>query len=501
MIFEHFRANMLHHFPFVAFPSDVDIAEIRRAAPILVLAILDAAGDGYYDMETSRTLRRRLTQFYSACLLRNGADGIIMLQALIISALWNRDLEPQQAGAELDVFQLCRAAANMAMEMGLEARLRNWSWSKSLPIQSDRLRDATSEYQFSTLEVRRLWLACYYICSSASLAIQAQNLMSWKRQMDECLEVLSTSPAALASDKLLCAHVKLQHMLEEFEAQLSPDLGPTALKITRRVAKRQLAEWATMLPTWNAMATAPLVDYAAEHGGVAVTIGESDFTDCLTATHNSLDSFLSLDMPLIRTLPTSFFVQVTHTAILLVKLHFTAARLSNQADAAQKILDTRAGTYLERLLAKCSGWGTLWPAQKLVETLRRLRKLLRRCGDQTLASELAWLNAWTLEEVPNSELSNHLEVVPEQFEYGEKDTAISQSLGNVERATLSTLDEGAVAWSVSRPLSDMQSVTQPTLPSASLDATQLIDWFGTDLNTSTFDFDGNLQSMVHFFNQ
>lgn len=165
MIFEHFRANMLHHFPFVAFPSDVDIAEIRRAAPILVLAILDAAGDGYYDMETSRTLRRRLTQFYSACLLRNGADGIIMLQALIISALWNRDLEPQQAGAELDVFQLCRAAANMAMEMGLEARLRNWSWSKSLPIQSDRLRDATSEYQFSTLEVRRLWLACYYICS------------------------------------------------------------------------------------------------------------------------------------------------------------------------------------------------------------------------------------------------------------------------------------------------------------------------------------------------
>lgn len=249
------------------------------------------------------------------------------------------------------------------------------------------------------------------------------------------------------------------------------------------------------------MTTTPLVDYAAEHDGDAVVISRSAFADCLTTTHNSLDSFLSLDMSLIRTLPTSYFVQLTHTALLLVKLHFTAARLSNHADAAQKIVVTRAGTYLERLLAKCSGWGTLWPARKLVEALRRLRELLRQCGDQRLASELTWLNAWTLKEVSSFGISNHLEVVPEQFEYGEKNAAISQSLGSVERTTLSTLDENTFAWSASATdqFNDMQNVTQPTLPSASLDATQLIDWFGTDLSTSTFDFDGNLQSMVQFF--
>lgn len=71
--------------------------------------------------------------------------------------------------------------------------------------------------------------------------------------MDECLEVLTTSPAALASDRLLCAHVKLQHMLEEFETQLSPGLGPTAVEIIHKVAKRQLAEWVTRLPTWNSI--------------------------------------------------------------------------------------------------------------------------------------------------------------------------------------------------------------------------------------------------------
>lgn len=69
--------------------------------------------------------------------------------------------------------------------------------------------------------------------------------------MDECLEVLSTSPAALASDRVLCAHVRLQHVLEGFEAQLSPSLDLTAVEITHRAAKRQLAEWATTLHVWN----------------------------------------------------------------------------------------------------------------------------------------------------------------------------------------------------------------------------------------------------------
>lgn len=165
MIFDQFRANMLSHFPFVAFPSDVTAADIRQTASVLLFAILDAAGDGYYDMETSHRLRKRVTRIYSAYALENSADSIIVLQALIISVLWSRELEPLQAVAQLSVFRLCRAAAHMATEMGLEVRLRNWSWNKALPIQSDRLRDAISEYQFSTLEVRRLWLACYYICS------------------------------------------------------------------------------------------------------------------------------------------------------------------------------------------------------------------------------------------------------------------------------------------------------------------------------------------------
>lgn len=69
--------------------------------------------------------------------------------------------------------------------------------------------------------------------------------------MDECLEVLETSPAALASDKVLCAHIRLQHILEETEAQLPSTYGRIAMDIARRVAKRQLAGWTATYSTWN----------------------------------------------------------------------------------------------------------------------------------------------------------------------------------------------------------------------------------------------------------
>jgi hypothetical protein len=64
--------------------------------------------------------------------------------------------------------------------------------------------------------------------------------------MDECLEVLNTSPASLPSDENLCLHIRLQHILEDFELQLSSSTtGPTAAGVTHRASKRQLATWAS----------------------------------------------------------------------------------------------------------------------------------------------------------------------------------------------------------------------------------------------------------------
>jgi hypothetical protein len=226
----------------------------------------------------------------------------------------------------------------------------------------------------------------------------------------------------------------------------------------------------------------------------SVTIGiisASKFTECLSAAHTSLDGFLSLDISLIRVLPTAYFVRITHTAILLMKLHFATTGPRNHENLNIKVDD-----YLEQLVKKFSGWGTLWPAQKLAHTFQRLLEMLRQRGNDGLASGLAWLDSWTLEEPPIVEFIGGTSTVTDHRRPG-----LLEGLESAGGATLSSLDEELLAWSQAGAIQSnvMQNTAHNALPSASLDATQLVDWFGTDLNTSTFDFDGNLQSMIQFF--
>ncbi|KAH2289034.1 hypothetical protein KXW02_006444 [Aspergillus fumigatus] len=81
------------------------------------------------------------------------------------------------------------------------------------------------------------------------MSLRAPNVMRWTRLKDECLEVLNTSPAALASDKVLWQHIQLQHITEEFAMQLSaketsPDRSRAVqTQLAHREFKRQLDEW------------------------------------------------------------------------------------------------------------------------------------------------------------------------------------------------------------------------------------------------------------------
>lgn len=145
LIFSHFIENMLQHFPFMVFRANATAEALLRTTPTLLLAILDAAGDGFVDMNVARHVRKLLVRVYSTCLLDTSLYRVSLLQALIISVVWHRDLGVIQAGEQMDVFQISHTAANMAMVMGMGKGNR-----------------------FTSLEVRRLWSACYYICSRST---------------------------------------------------------------------------------------------------------------------------------------------------------------------------------------------------------------------------------------------------------------------------------------------------------------------------------------------
>lgn len=82
------------------------------------------------------------------------------------------------------------------------------------------------------------------------MSLRAPNVLRWTRLMDECLAVLENSPAALLSDRLLCQHIRLQHITEEFAMHLSaeetsaPEKSQAIqIQVTHRAFKRQLNEW------------------------------------------------------------------------------------------------------------------------------------------------------------------------------------------------------------------------------------------------------------------
>ncbi|TIA47339.1 hypothetical protein D6C79_04704 [Aureobasidium pullulans] len=501
MVFDHFTTDMLPTFPFMVLPVDNVIADTRKNNPILFLAILDAAGDGFWDLEVSRQLRKLLLQVYSAFLHETAVYSMSTLQALIISVIWYRVVEGEEIGEQMDVVQISNAAADMAISMGLGDILKEYSWSGFMPMQSSSVRGPASDYQIASLEVRRAWLACYYVCSDTSRAMQTPNIMRWTRQIEECLEVLEVHPANLASDKILCSHIRLQHILEDVEGQLrSSILGPTAMKVTYRAFRRQLVDWVSSIDIWNEplqlshpFATLYLHEMAMCAG--STSINQAQFNDCTIAAHNLLDTFLSFDIPLIRTLPAVYSVQLIHATIVLVKLHFAAARLINPADALLKTQSIRIDHYLARLMQKFSGWGTLWPFCKLANKLRELKEMVRHCDNNAMPSELAWLNVWTLEEAP-LDTNPHDTTLAEQ----QKDPEQAHSTEIGETAILSVPNGDDLIWqSLNTNANVSQYDLNNTLPSASLDIAQINDWFGTDLNTSTFDFDGNLQSMIQFF--
>ncbi len=78
--------------------------------------------------------------------------------------------------------------------------------------------------------------------------------------MDECIDMLESSTTALPSDKLLCQHVKLQHINEEIGLQFSMDdpsatitISDTRVQYALKAFEHQLQEWSAAMPKsiWN----------------------------------------------------------------------------------------------------------------------------------------------------------------------------------------------------------------------------------------------------------
>ncbi|GFF63561.1 hypothetical protein IFM47457_00409 [Aspergillus lentulus] len=418
-IFGRYLSTMAPTFPVVVFPQGATAANVRSDNPLLFLAILDVASSGFCALETQRKLRKLIVQAYVHCMLRTDQYTIGLLQALIVSAIWYRTIEPIEPGEQMDIYQISHTAANMALIMRL---------GESLNAKSGVSFGAES------LEARRVWLGkggenetasllrggVNVVYTSTSMSLRAPNVMRWTRLMDECLEVLETSPAALPSDKVLCQHIRLQHITEEFAMRLSTEETSTLdksravrIQMTHREFKRQLNAWRKDVADgcWdealefsyyfshlyiNEVAyCTPTNDDVTDDSPSIVAIETHAIPEFMETTDNIFRVFTSLDMSTMRALPAMYLIRIIYTFMILVKLYFAAAKLPTHG-ARLQVTGLQVSQRLDRVIQMSAGWGPLWPATKLTTVFNRMRSWFESedGNPQRLQQTPPWLTLW-----------------------------------------------------------------------------------------------------------
>jgi len=250
-IFDHFTGHMAPHFPAVVFPPDTSAPEIRRTKPTLFLAILSVAS-GISHPEIQGTLNKELMRAYADRIIVKGEKTLELIQALQVSVIW---YAPSEHYEESKFYQLIHIAAVMALDLSLGKRTKR-TRPKLLGIWQDHPFRKTPLPDPHSVECRRAWLGCYFLCGNTSTAQRRPNLLRWNSYTQECIEVLETSPDAYASDNVLCQWARIQHITEEISIQFSMD-DPVAqsggldtkLQYALKGFERQLDDWSRQVPT------------------------------------------------------------------------------------------------------------------------------------------------------------------------------------------------------------------------------------------------------------
>lgn len=249
-MFDCYVEKMAPHMPAVVFPSGTTAAEVRKTKPTLFLAILSASSGSNFP-ELQRALTKEVMGIYAERIICNGEKTLELIQALQISSLW---YFPPEHFEELKFYQLIHIAAVMAIDIGMGKRSKSQK-SKAAGLWRDHPWRRTPYPDPESVEARRAWLGCYFLCCNASMGLRRPNLIRWTPFMQDCVEFLETSPEAAPSDQTLCKWVRIQHIAEEIGTQFSMD-DPTAcvsiadskVQYALKGFERDLEKWSSQVP-------------------------------------------------------------------------------------------------------------------------------------------------------------------------------------------------------------------------------------------------------------
>jgi hypothetical protein len=217
-VFLRYVNEICPHFPAVPFPPGTTAREIREKKPLLYLAVLAGSCHGSAEQLVSQDVQRTLTKVlkdqFADIIWRNGEKSLEIVQALHISVLWYR---PPLHFEQHNFYMMVNCAAVMALDLGLGRKATpNVMKMSSGPLKRYHPNS-------SSVEARRTFLVCYYLCMSITMILRRPILLRWTNYMEESIKILETSPEALPSDRLLCQQVKMARTGEKISVEFAMD--------------------------------------------------------------------------------------------------------------------------------------------------------------------------------------------------------------------------------------------------------------------------------------
>ncbi|KAF3932629.1 hypothetical protein ABW19_dt0200584 [Dactylella cylindrospora] len=422
-MFNHYVENLAVHYPAVTFPRGTTAADVRKHKPFLFLAIL-AASSAVFDPDLNRYLNKEVIKSIAERVIVNGEKSLEIIQVLAIATLW---YYPPDQFEELKFYQLTHIAAVMAIDVGINRPGR--AGARRVPfgpggldcpsisrVQQVLLRPlydvptsgVNTEKGFpreltgwkktwlpdpSTLESRRAFLCCYWMCSNVAMSLRRPNLLRYAPYMGDCIEFIESSPEATVNDKVICQWIKLQRITEEVgiafgyeDSVAKVNLAETRIQFALKGFERQLEEWEKNLPKECETKTLRLASFTlslfmhevALHGdhstedfrppfledkllrrpdpkqGPVTQLTQSHINalfSCLSSAHGLLDGFLSFSVDELRCLPVLFFARVAYAIVLLIKIYFSVTAAKSEVGKVIEKPQLKLDYYFEKLLA------------------------------------------------------------------------------------------------------------------------------------------------------
>lgn len=416
-LFDHYCTHLAPIMPVVTFPAGTTADDIIESKPILLLAIMAISCIFIVTPEMRQALYEEVLSVFADAVIIKGAKSLDVIQALQVTVLWQK---PPEKPHSANFYGLIHISAVMALDLGLgksfnPAKTKRGFGGPGSDLPPGPMQNVVDS---DTMEARRAWMVSYFMCAAVSQFLRRPNLLRWSNYMNQCVTLLETSPDAAPGDRLLAAHIKLQHICEEINQSFALD-DPEATSIsildpkvayTLNVLEAQLRDWEASLPVdmrkpellFSAHSTklylheialhvnhntddfrVPFTEASLKSGsenGFAATLTQNQMTSieaCLRASHASIETYCTFDLDTQTILPPLlYFVRIVYALIVLIKLHVAVTSPGSELGKIIKPEDVKVEEYLNRLwenfeaLKKQQAIGPHHKAQHILGILR-----------------------------------------------------------------------------------------------------------------------------------